>query len=133
MFWWIVIGIVGGVFGGMGMGGGTLLIPLITTILGLEQKSAQLINLVSFVIMAGFVLVMHFKNKLVNIRVGTVFAIFGVVFALITSFITKGISNTVLKILFGVFLIILSIVEFFTLYKKHLKNPTTQNTKNTRL
>ena len=121
MFWWIVIGIVGGVFGGMGMGGGTLLIPLITTILGLEQKSAQLINLVSFVIMAGFVLIMHFKNKLVNIRVGTIFAIFGVIFALITSFITKGISNNVLKILFGVFLIILSIVEFFTLYKKHLK------------
>ena len=120
MFWWIVIGIAGGVFGGMGMGGGTLLIPLVTTILGLEQKLAQIINLVSFVIMAVFVLILHFKNKLVNVRIGTVFAVFGVIFALITSLITKGISNNVLKILFGIFLIILAIVEFFTLYRNNL-------------
>ena len=44
----IVIGLVAGVFGGLGMGGGTLLIPLLTIFLGYDQKLCQGINLVSF-------------------------------------------------------------------------------------
>lgn len=117
MFWWIIIGVAGGVFGGMGMGGGTLLIPLVTIFIDISQRQAQLINLISFVIMAAFVLIIHFKNKLVNVRVGTVFAVFGVVFALITSLLTKNIDNKILKIMFGVFLIVLSLIEFYNIYK----------------
>lgn len=117
MFWWIIIGVAGGIFGGMGMGGGTLLIPLVTMFIDISQRQAQLINLISFVIMAAFVLIIHFKNKLVNVRVGTVFAVFGVVFALITSLLTKNIDNKILKIMFGVFLIVLSLIEFYNIYK----------------
>ena len=36
-FLYIVFGIIGGIFGGMGMGGGTLLIPLLSIFLGLEE------------------------------------------------------------------------------------------------
>ncbi len=133
MFWWFFIGALGGVFGGMGMGGGTLLIPLITMILGIEQKQAQLINLVSFAVMAVFVLILHLKNKLVNIRVGVVFAVFGIVSAAFMAFVARGIDNKVLKILFGVFLIILSIVEFFKLYLACQKNAMSKKRKNTRL
>lgn len=117
MFWWIIIGVAGGIFGGMGMGGGTLLIPLVTMFIDISQRQAQLINLISFVIMAAFVLIIHFKNKLVNVRVGTVFAVFGVVFAIITSLLTKNIDNKILKIMFGVFLIVLSLIEFYNIYK----------------
>ena len=117
MFWWIIIGVAGGIFGGMGMGGGTLLIPLVTMFVDISQRQAQLINLISFVIMAAFVLIIHFKNKLVNVRVGTVFAVFGVVFAIITSLLTKNIDNKILKIMFGVFLIVLSLIEFYNIYK----------------
>lgn len=117
MFWWIIIGVAGGIFGGMGMGGGTLLIPLVTMFVDISQRQAQLINLISFVIMAAFVLIIHFKNKLVNVRVGTVFAVFGVIFALITSLLTKNIDNKILKIMFGVFLIVLSLIEFYNIYK----------------
>ena len=117
MFWWIIIGVAGGIFGGMGMGGGTLLIPLVTMFIDISQRQAQLINLISFVIMAAFVLIIHFKNKLVNVRVGTVFAVFGVVFAIITSLLTKNIDNKILKIMFGVFLIVLSLIEFYNICK----------------
>ena len=117
MFWWIIIGVAGGIFGGMGMGGGTLLIPLVTMFIDISQRQAQLINLISFVIMAAFVLIIHFKNKLVNVRVGTVFAVFGVIFAIITSLLTKNIDNKILKIMFGVFLIVLSLIEFYNIYK----------------
>ena len=44
----IIIGILGGIIGGMGMGGGTLTIPLLTIFLNYEQLKAQGINLIRF-------------------------------------------------------------------------------------
>ena len=59
----ILFGVISGVFGGPGMGGGTLLIPLLTIFLGFDQKLAQGINLVSFLVMAILSLCIHFKKN----------------------------------------------------------------------
>ena len=40
----IIAGVVGGVIGGMGMGGGTLLIPILTIFLDVPQKNRLLRN-----------------------------------------------------------------------------------------
>ena len=48
IFWEIVAGILGGIVGGMGMGGGTLTIPILTIFLHYEQLRAQGINLIAF-------------------------------------------------------------------------------------
>ena len=61
-----VVGIVGGVIGGMGMGGGTLLIPLLTIFSGVEQHMAQAINLIAFIPTAIVALIVHIRNKLVE-------------------------------------------------------------------
>ena len=45
----ILSGIISGIIGGMGMGGGTLLIPILSICLGFEQKQAQGINLLVFI------------------------------------------------------------------------------------
>ena len=42
-----LIGFAGGVLGGMGMGGGTALIPLLT-LCGVGQAEAQAVNLLAF-------------------------------------------------------------------------------------
>ena len=39
--WLVIAGFVSGVIGGMGMGGGTLLIPILTIFLAFEQKNAH--------------------------------------------------------------------------------------------
>ena len=44
----IIIGVAGGVIGGMGMGGGTLLIPLLTLFTGADQHLAQAVNLIAY-------------------------------------------------------------------------------------
>ncbi len=126
MFLFVLIGFLGGLLGGMGMGGGTILIPMLTWFLGFEQKVAQLINLLSFVIMAFFALIVHFKNKLVNLRVGLITAVGGIVTAVIFSLFVKKIEEKILKILFAVFLIILGLFQLFFYIKK-------QKQKNTRL
>lgn len=110
--WLIIIGIIGGLFGGMGMGGGTLLIPLLTIFLDFAQKDAQLINLITFVIMSAFALILHFKNGLVKVKTGLVLAFVGIVCSLGSSFIASSIDDNILKFLFGSFLVVLSSIEF---------------------
>jgi len=65
IFLCILFGILGGILGGMGMGGGTILIPLLS-LLGLSSALAGGINLISFIPMAIISLIFHVKNKLVE-------------------------------------------------------------------
>ena len=120
MVWFFnaLAGFSAGIFGGMGMGGGTILIPILTIFLGTEQKLAQGINLMSFLLMAIFSIFVHTrngyictKNILFIILPGVIFAIFG---ALSMSFL----SSKILKILFGVFLCVLAVIEFVKVLKK---------------
>ena len=61
-FFYVLAGVLSGIFGGLGMGGGTLLIPILTIFLNFDQKLAQGINLISFLVMALFSLYIHHKN-----------------------------------------------------------------------
>lgn len=107
-----VLGFVSGIFGGLGMGGGTLLIPLLNIFLGLEQKLCQGINLVSFLVMALFSLIIHYKNGYVQTK-GILFIIIsGVIFSLGGALLAGLVPSNILRISFGIFLCILSIVEF---------------------
>ena len=57
--WLILAGAAGGIIAGMGMGGGTLTIPILTLALDVEQKTAQSVNLIAFVVMSAPVLAIH--------------------------------------------------------------------------
>lgn len=110
----IFVGIVGGILGGMGMGGGTILIPLLTVFLEVFQKSAQAINLISFIPMAVIALIMHFKNKLIK-KEGLLFIIIpACIFAVVGSVVCIFTEPGVLKRIFGGFLIALSFLQFFS-------------------
>ena len=83
--WLVLSGVVSGIIGGMGMGGGTLLIPILTIFLLFTQKNAQGINLLVFIPMSLVALIIHIKNKLVDFRVGIPIICTGVVFYVIGS------------------------------------------------
>lgn len=118
IFLYILFGFMAGIFGGLGMGGGTLLIPLLTIFLGFEQKLCQGINLVSFLVMALFSLIIHYKNGFIQTK-GILPLIFaGVVFSVIGSFIAVHAPSKVLKIAFGTFLCVLSVIETIKAIKK---------------
>lgn len=109
-----VSGIAAGVLGGMGMGGGTILIPLLTIFFNVGQKEAQAINLVAFIPMAIVSLAIHIKNKRVK-KEGLLWII---VPAVLTSvgggFAAQAVNGEVLKRIFGGFLLLLSVVQFFS-------------------
>lgn len=116
--WWlfIIFGVVGGILGGMGMGGGTLLIPLLTLWGNLSQKEAQGINLVVFIPMAIVALIIHFKNKLVHFKAGIYSIISGVIFSALGALLAVNLKSENLKLYFGIFLIALSIFQFVSIF-----------------
>ncbi len=120
--WYVIVGLLSGALGAMGMGGGTILIPMLITFFSVEQKSAQFINLVSFVFMAAVAVILHKKNNLINFGLGSIFAIFGGVFALIVSIIASKLNSQILKIIFGIFLIIVGICQLISCIKKQKSN-----------
>ena len=64
IFWEIVAGVVGGIVAGMGMGGGTFLIPMLSLFFGIEQIYCQSTNVFCFIGLAIFCFVIYIKNKL---------------------------------------------------------------------
>ena len=117
----IIAGFFSGVIGGMGMGGGIVLIPVLTLLFNIEQKYAQGINLVSFIPAAIAALIVHIKNKNVDLKCAVNIALFGVGGSIIGFFIAKNISAFLLKKMFAVFLIFIGVKGFFSLKDKNSK------------
>jgi len=105
----VIAGLISGVIGGMGMGGGTLLIPLLTIFLSFPQKSAQGINLLVFIPMSLVALIIHIKNKLVDFKVGVPIVLSGLVFSIFGSYLASVISNNFLQKFFAFFLLAVGI------------------------
>jgi uncharacterized membrane protein YfcA len=116
IFLFILFGFLGGILGGMGMGGGTILIPLLTIFLAVNQKAAQSINLLAFIPMAIIALLIHFKNKMV-VKKGILWIIIpGVIFSVGFAFIASLLDNFILHTLFGIFLILIAVYETICLF-----------------
>ncbi|MCI5497305.1 MAG: sulfite exporter TauE/SafE family protein [Firmicutes bacterium] len=110
----------------MGMGGGTLLIPILTIFLSFKQKNAQAINLLVFIPMSLVALIIHIKNKLVDFKVGIPIIISGIVFSLLGSYLASILSNGLLKKIFAVFLLLVGlnqIIQTIVALKKSKNKP----------
>ncbi len=106
-----ICGIVSGIIGGMGMGGGTLLIPCLTMLFNISQHHAQIINLLSFVPMAIVSVFVHKKNGLIK-KSGIGFIIIpALIVAVLFSVISQNVEGILLSRIFGGFLILLAIVQ----------------------
>ena len=110
IFLTIFFGFIAGVVGGMGMGGGTFLIPLFQ-FLNYGQKSIQATNLISFLPMAIIALFFHFKNKLVKTKGVWWITIPALVFSVVGAIITNNVKPEFLKVCFGIFFLIMGGVQ----------------------
>ena len=117
--WLVLVGVGSGVLGGMGMGGGTLLIPLLTFIFDFNQKVVQGINLISFSIMAMIVVIIHIKNKMVDIKSALMFSGLAVITTPLGALLANVINARALKIFYGILLIGISIYMATIELKQH--------------
>lgn len=109
----IVAGIISGIIAGMGMGGGTLLIPILTIFFKFKQQLAQGINLLAFLPCAIVSLIIHCKNKLVNFKIGVPIIITGVIASVFGSILAINLESEMLKKLFGGFLLAIGLMQLF--------------------
>ena len=123
----IIIGFVSGIVSGTGMGGGTILIVLLTFMLGVEQHVAQATNLIFFIPTSIIAIIVNLKNKNIELKTATIISIFGICGAIIGAKVSTHIQVGSLKKCFGVFLLI---IEIYTIFKLHKKEKNTNNKEN---
>ncbi len=119
----ILFGFLSGIVGGMGMGGGTLLVPLLS-FLDIPQKTIQAINLVSFLPMCVVALAIHAKNKLVKPKGILWVVIPACIFAFAGAFFAGKAQDRLLRICFGFFLIAVGIWQLIVATKLKRKRYT---------
>lgn len=106
-------GLVCGVFSGLGIGGGTLLMVWMTAVMDVAQKTAQGINLLYFLPTAACALIFHIKNRLIRWRVVIPAAIAGSLCAAAAAYLATMMDTGLLRKMFGGFLILVGLTELF--------------------
>ncbi|MBE7021763.1 MAG: sulfite exporter TauE/SafE family protein [Ruminococcaceae bacterium] len=117
----IIAGFLSGIISGMGIGGGTILIPALSIFLNVGQHEAQGVNLLYFIPTAIISLWVHIKNKAVNFKVAVPVILFGLAGAVGGSLLAGVIEGKLLRRLFGFFLLAMGLYEIFKKDKKRKK------------
>lgn len=110
----VLAGALGGVLAGMGMGGGTLTIPLLVLLFDAEQTVAQTVNLVAFLPTGFLALLIHLKNKLVDVKKALIILVPALITTVISSILAINMEGEILSKLFGGFLIVVAVASFCT-------------------
>ncbi len=108
----LIISCFSGIFAGMGMGGGTFLIPLLSICFGYEQIICQSTNVICFVVLAIICFVIYIKNKLIDFYALCFIAVPASVLAFLSSFFAIKIDSEILKICFACFIILVGVAFF---------------------
>lgn len=102
----IAIGLFTGFLSGLlGIGGGVVMVPLMSLFLGIEQHLAQGISMLVIIPTSLVALWQLHKKKLVDYHSAALFAVGAIVGAVISSNLVQYISGADLKKIFGVFII----------------------------
>jgi uncharacterized membrane protein YfcA len=110
--WFILAGLAAGLLSGMGMGGGTVLIPILTLLLSMDQHAAQGVNMIVFLPGALLALWIHRRDGRLAVKEGLSLLLWGVMGAAAGAYIATCLSAEWLKKAFGVFLIALAFVQW---------------------
>ena len=105
---YLLLGFLGGIPAGMGMGGGTVTIPLLVLVGGVEQKIAQCANLFSFLPMSVGALKTHAQNGLLKTQGLSWIILPALILSFFGAWVVASLPSELLKRAFGAFLIGLS-------------------------
>ena len=115
----MLIGMAAGILSGMGVGGGMILIPALCLFCNVSQKTAQCVNLFYFIPTAVSALIIHIKNKNVEIKKVVPVILGGGVFSLLGAFLAVRIPAKLLGKLFSVFIFAFGIKEIVNSFKEN--------------
>ena len=123
----IFIGAISGMITAIGMGGGTVLILLLTMFLSIQQHIAQATSLIFFIPTAITAIIVNLKEKNIELKTGVNIIIFGIIGAIIGSILANKIEVRNLRKFFGIFLLCIAMHEIYNFYKLYIKEKNTNN------
>ena len=118
----IVMGILAGICTGLGLGGSSVLILLLTLFLNFEQHVAQATNLICFIPSAIISIIINTKKKNINFKNAIPFCVCGVIGSVFGSIVSGKMNVVTLRKFFGIFLFFICIYEIYSYYMLYIKN-----------
>ena len=109
----LAVGFGTGILSAWGVGGGTLLLLIMTLFLGVDQVTAQGINLLYFLPTAGAGLLFHRKNGLLDKEVIRKAVPSGIVAAAAAAWLATAVDVTILRKPFGIFLLLAGVMTLW--------------------
>ena len=104
------------------MGGGTILILLLSIFMNLDQHVAQATNLIFFIPTAITSVIIGIKNKNINVKEAWVIVVSGIIGAIISANISSNLNVKILRKMFGAFLLLIAIYEIYSWFNMYIKN-----------
>lgn len=108
-----IVGYITAALAGLGIGGGGLLVIYLALIEKLPQLEAQGINLLFFIFSSTAAMSVHLFKRKIPLKLTVLLAISGVIGACIGNFIIGKISEELLRMMFGVLLVISGVIALF--------------------
>ena len=108
-----LVGMATGILSGFGIGGGSLLILYLTTFAGVPQYTAAGINLLYFLFCAPAALISHIRKHLVEKKTALIAIAAGIVTSLAAAYVASLMDISLLRRIFGVFLLYIGVRELF--------------------
>ena len=123
----VLMGLVAGIVSGTGMGGGTVLILLLTALNGIEQHIAQATNLIFFIPTSIVAIITNWKHKLIDKKLALSISIFGTIGAALGAIASSRVNVTELRKYFGIFLAIIAIWEIYSYFRQYIFKEKREN------
>ena len=89
--------------------------------MGIEQHTAQATNLIFFIPTSIAAIIVNLRNKNIDLKLAITISIFGIIGAIIGANISVYMDVNLLKKCFGIFLIVVTINEIYSIIKLYKK------------
>ncbi len=120
------VGVAAGFAAGLlGVGGGIVMVPAMVLVLGFDQHVAQGTSLVVIIPAALAGSVTHYRNGRVSLRDAALLAAGGIGGAVVGSISALSVDDTVLRRLFGVFLLVVAAQLVLGRGRRRSESPST--------
>lgn len=123
----ILIGFIAGIVSGTGMGGGTVLILLLTALCRIEQHIAQATNLIFFIPTSIVAIITNWKYKLIDKKLAITISILGIIGAALGAITSSKTNVEELRKYFGIFLVGIAIWEIYSFMKLYIFKEKREN------
>lgn len=118
----VLAGFLAGVAGAMGLGGGSVLLIYLTVFAGVEQLSAQGINLIFFIPIALTAVIIYSRKGIIKFKQIIPIIITGMFASITVGYFVKFLDTGLLRKIFGGFVLVYGIIQLFTKNKTENKS-----------